>query len=1188
MKMRISSLIVLCLLLVVQSLFAQDPRGSIVGIVTDPTGLIIPNVPVEVTNVAMGTKALIKTNESGYYQASLLIPGLYRVTAELQGFKKTVRDNIEVRVNDRLEINVMLEVGGTEQSVTVTESTPQMTTESGSIGSVVNSQQIRDLPLSYGNPFALIAVSTGTGFLGSPRLDRPFEPTHIANFSMNGTNGDRSDITLDGAPATSRANGGQVTASYVPPTDILAEFKVQTAVFDAAAGNTEGGVTNFSIKSGTNAFHGTGYYGWTRKDFWANDFFNNRLGKDRPDFSFNRYGGSIGGPVTLPKIYDGKNKTFFLFGYEGIRDSRPRYDATTPQVPTAEMKKGDFSSLLAPAAGGQTCVAATTYNCYQIFNPFTRKAVGSRFQEDPFAGNIIPSSLFNPVGKTILDKYYPAATSTANADGSNNLQQADLAETARYYNFTTRIDQNISDRQRMFGRFSMYRRSSDYNNYFHNDATGIVFLFDSYNGVLDHTFVLTPTTILDVRYGYNRFIRGSDGNANSAGFDLTQLGFPASYNSLIPPSVRRFPRIDLTGYIGTAFTGEYRPTDIHNLAASVTKSISKHSLRGGVDWRSYRQNDGFFSNDQTGRFIFDSSYTKGPLDNATAAPNSFGQSVAALLLGLPSSSSVINRTADYAEQSMTYGVYFQDDWKITPKLTINLGVRWEMETPMTERYGRSVQTFDPKAAQPFAAAVLANYTKNPLAVPAAQFNVNGGLVFSNGGDLYHTPKTNFMPRFGFAYQLPKDTVVRGGFGAFNGFLGQRRGDVIQTGFSRSTTFNAFGTDNTTIVRTLSNPWPDGILEPVGSAQGAQTNIGQAISFYNQDPKVPVNYRWQVGLQHQFKGSVLVEANYVGNKGYRIELTRNINGLSNQYLSTSPFRDNTTNAFVTASIANPFAGVTLPIGTPSGYAASTISRQTLLLPFPQFGSITTTTNEGYSWYHGIQFRAEKRFSHGLSLVGNYTFSKFMDATELLNAGDAAPTHQISASDIPHRITSSVIYSLPFGKGRKLAGNLNGWADRLVGGWEATGIWAFQSGTPLPFGSYSTTATTNSGDFFWASIDPATAYLPLNDRSIDRGWFNQSAFVTVASAQPVTHLRVNPYRYTSLRGPRQNNVDLSVIKDVRISEGVKARFSAQALNAFNHPLFPNPNLTYTASQFGLIAPSTQNNYPRRLQLELKFIF
>jgi hypothetical protein len=486
---------------------------------------------------------------------------------------------------------------------------------------------------------------------------------------------------------------------------------------------------------------------------------------------------------------------------------------------------------------------------------------------------------------------------------------------------------------------------------------------------------------------------------------------------------------------------------------------------------------------------------------------------------------------------------------------------------------------------PFAAAAQSAFAANPIGVPGAGFQVRGGLTYNIGGPLYHTPKDNFLPRFGFAYQLPANSVVRGGFGMYGGFLGQRRGDVIQTGYTRQTPFNPFAPDNVTIVNTLSDPFPNGVLDPVGSSQGPLTNIGQSISFFNQNPKVPVNYRWQIGVQHQFRGGVLVEAAYVANKGVRYEITRNLNALPAQYLSTLPFRDNTQNAFLTASLPNPFAGLDVPAGTPTGFTAQTTSRQSLLLPFPQFGAVNTTTNEGYSWYHSLQLRAEKRFAQGLTLNANYTWSKMMQATELLNAGDPAPTRMISDQDIPHRIASTAIYQLPFGKGRKFGSHWGRWGNGLASGWEVSAIWTLQSGTPLNFGSYSATTSTNNGDFFFA--DPSLIVLPGDQRGPEL-WFNPAGFVTAAAAQPASHLRVNPYRFSWLRGPRQNNFDVSLIKDTTIGDRYRIRFNAQALNALNHPLLPTPQLSVTSPTFGQITGSNQANYPRRLQLELKLLF
>src|SRR3954447_9846758 len=440
MPRRITTTLLLLISVVLSTSYGQETRGTILGRVTDPTGAGIPNADVKIVNQAMGTTVALTSNAEGIYSAPLLLPGMYKITASARGFKTFVREGVQLQVADRLEVNAPLEVGGAEQTVTVSGTPELMNTETASVGNVVTSQQIQDLPLAYGNPFSLIGVASGASFTGNPKLNRPFEPTHIVGFAMDGTRGNRSDVTLDGAPATATANANEVIASYVPITDMLTEFRVQTATFDAAVGNTEGGVTNLMIKSGTNDFHGTAYYSITRKSLWANDFFNNSLGRERGDYRFNRPGFTIGGPVWIPKLYNGKNKTFFQFGYEDIHDSRPRFDATTPQVPTPAMKNGDFSSLL--ALGPQ----------YQIYNPYTRRLVNGRYVEDAFPNNIIPSTLWNPVGKAILDKYYSNPTSPGNAAGQNNLLEPDLAERAKYYNATVRVDQNIGERQRLYTR----------------------------------------------------------------------------------------------------------------------------------------------------------------------------------------------------------------------------------------------------------------------------------------------------------------------------------------------------------------------------------------------------------------------------------------------------------------------------------------------------------------------------------------------------------------------------------------------------------------------------------------------------------------------------------------------------------------------------------------------------------------
>ncbi len=1149
---------------------AQEARGTIVGTVTDATGSIVPAAPVQVLNKAMGTVLALQTNDAGIYTANYLLPGLYQVTVELTGFKRVVRDNIEVRVGDRLTVDIKLEVGATEQSITVSEETPLLSTESASLGSVVDGRRVQELPIPHGNPYFLIGLASGVSFTRDPRLDRPFEPTHIVGYTMDGTRANRSDVTIDGAVATATANPGEVISSYVPPADLVAEFKVQTATFDASFGQTEGGVTNISLKSGANALHGTMYYTNMTPGLFANDYFANANNIPRPDFFYHRWGATAGGPVWLPKLYNGRNRTFFMYGYEGILEARPRNNGT-PTVPTNEMKNGDFSRLL--AAG----------NNFQIYDPFTRRAVaGGRFQQDPFPGNIIPSRLFNPIAKKVLDTYYPSPLQPGNADGTQNYLRPELVEEADYYTHSVRIDHNLTQNNRMYGRYSWYNRTSTYNDYFDNPATGTYFWFISKSGVIDDVHTFNATTVLNVRYGYNRFIRGTDGKPSNIGFDLTTLGFPASYNNLIPPDVRRFPRFDIAGYQGTAQGGESRPNDIHSLNATLSKTLRTHAIKFGAEFRSYRETQRFFGNDMTGRFNFDATWTRGPLDNSPTSPSQLGQSVAAFLLGLPSASnSLVAINASYAEQSVSWAYFVHDDWKVNNKLTLNLGLRWEYDGPLTERFNRSVRTFDPTYIQPFEAAARAAYANNPTSeVPPSAFNVRGGLTFAGVGgeprELYFTPKNNWMPRIGFAYRVANKTVLRGGYGMFFGFLGQRRGDVIQTGFSRNTNFIPSQDNGLTFIATLSNPFPNGLLQPVGAGQGYQTSVGQSITSFDSNPVRPYMQRWQLNIQREFGGGYVFDIGYVGNRGTDIEIGQNLNVTPQQYLSRSRVRDNATINYLSANLANPFRGI-LPEGASGTFTGANLGRERLLRPFPQFDAVNHSRFDGYSWYHSLQMNLERRFARGYTIGLNYTFSKFMQATETLQSDDLRPTEVISDLDRPHRLTFSGIWELPFGRGKALAKDISPLANVFIGGWQLGGVYTFQSGAPI-----------NWGNIIFYGADVKAIGLSPAERSVGR-WFNTGAgFERAAALQLDRNIRYFPLRFGFLRAHNVNNYDLSIIKNNRLWEGGNLQLKGEFLNAFNHPLFPAPNTTPTAGAFGSAVASTQANYARRIQLQARLVF
>ncbi len=1147
---------------------AQDARGALVGKVLDPSGAVISRATVQVTNQAMGTRLSLVTSDSGLYQASFLLPGLYRVAVEHPGFKKFVRAGIELRVNDRLEVEIRLELGSSDQSVTVTGDTPLLNTESASLGTVIDGRRVTELPIPHGNPYFLIGLAAGVSFTRDPRLDRPFEPTHIVGYAMDGTRANRSDVTIDGAVSTATAGGGEIIASYVPPADIVQEFKVQTSTFDASFGQTEGGVTNISLKSGTNKLHGTAYYTNMTKALFANDFFANANRVPLPDFYYHRWGASTGGPVLLPKIYNGKNRTFFMWGYEGIKEARPRNNGT-PTVPSQEMKTGDFSRLLALNSN------------YQIYNPFTRRTVaGGRFQQDPFPGNRIPASLFNPIGKKVLDTYYPAPRTAGNPDGTQNFLRPDLLETANYYTHSIRVDHSISERHRVFARVSWYDRNSNYNNFFDNAATGEAFQFASRAGVFDDVYNITPTTILNVRYGYNRFIRVTNSNEASRGFDITSLGFPAAYNNLIDADTRRFPRFDIAGYQGTSIGGEFRPNDTHSLNLQLQKASGTHFWKTGMEFRSYRENTKFFANSQTGQFNFDSSWTRGPLDNAPNAPGQLGQSVAALLLGLPASSSFVSRAASYAEQSLSWGFFFHDDWKVNSKLTLNLGLRWEFESPLTERFNRSIRGLDFTTPQPFEAAARAAYARNPTPeLAATNFNVRGGLTFAgingNPRGLYQIPRVNLMPRLGMAYKLNSKTVLRSGYGIFYGFLGQRRGDVNQSGFSRNTNFVPTLDNGLTFISTLSNPYPNGILEPLGAAQGQQTFVGNSISFFNEKPVMPQMQRWQAGFQRQIGQAFVLEGTYVGNRGTHIEIGQNLNVTPQRYLSTSPVRDQATINYLSTNLPNPFIGL-MPPGASGTFTGANLSRERLLRPYPQFDAVNQSRFDGYSWYHSAQFTLEKRFSRGYTVSGTYTLSKFMQATETYQADDLRPTEVISDLDRPHRVVVSGIYELPFGRGRHFGAQTNALVSRLIGGWQVSGVYTFQSGAPINWGNIIFNGNIND------------IRLPSGEQGVNR-WFNTNAgFERNAALQLGNNIRTFPLRFGFIRADQTNNYDLSMIKNTQIREGFNAQFRFEALNAFNTVLLPAPNTTPSVAAFGQAISSNQANYPRRIQLTLKFIF
>ncbi len=1144
------------------AVFAQESRGTIIGRVADSTGAVLPGVKVEINNTATNVTTAATTNEDGRFSVPFLLPGAYRVTAEKTGFKRFVQTGVEVRVSETVELNVALQAGELSEAVEISSTTPLLDTAGSSLGQVIDERRVQELPLFAGNPMELTLIATGVVNSTDMRLRKAGFNNAPSQFSSDGNGQFNNDFTIDGIPNNFPVGNGQSRVAFSPPVYSVKEFKIQTSSYDAAVGRTIGALTNVNTASGGNGLHGEVHW-WERNSFLdAANFFNNKNNTKRTSYGDHRFGASAGGPVRIPKVYNGTDKTFWYFAWESNRWSDS--GSLTATVPTAKQRQGDFSDLLK--------INAT----YQLFNPFTTRpaTTAGRFQRDPFPNNVIPTNLLNPVALKILN-YYPLPNQTGTADGRNNYFQAyKILES--YDVYMARFDHAFSERHRMFARVHYdtwtERKGLTGNTFFSRDVNGIQLNRNNAGLALDDVYSFSPTFVTNVRYGitYQKFPE----KRFSQGTDLASLGFSSNLISqLLDPTLATVPRIQLGGFatLSPWESGDGTNTGlIHSLANTNTWLLGKHNLRLGADIRFYRSFGNRFQTDIAPDFNFgtSASFLRGPLDNAAAAP--LGQDLAAFLLGIPAGS--MSRSASFAAQDKFFGFFLQDDFKLSRKLTLNLGLRYELETPITERFNRLVAGFAFGQSNPLEAAAKAAYANNPIPeLAAANFRVQGGLQFVNQGDNGRSPfkgeKNNFLPRFGLAWQPFEKLVVRGGYGLFYDTLGVNTTAPIQTGFSQSTPIQASLDNGQTYVATFANPFPNGLIPAPGSSAGLLTNIGQNISFFDPNLKQAYAQRWSLGIQYELPFGFIFDSAYVANRGTRIAVSRNYNATPNRYLSTLATRDQTTINFLSQQFPNPFRGLNSIFG-------ANISREQLLRPYPHFGTVTVEEPIGYSWYHSLQSKIEKRFAQGLTFQLAYTWSKQMDATEFLNAGDALPYETISGGDRTHRVAASGIVELPFGKGRKFANNLSRWADTVVGGWQIAYVMQRQSGPPIGFGNV----------IFTGDIKNIT--LPKDARDVDR-WFNTDAgFNKNAAQQLASNLRTFPLRFNGLRGDDQQRWDFSLSKKFAITERVNASFRAEAFNAFNHVNFSTPNTSPTDTNFGRIT-GTQSA-ARSWQFALKITY
>ena len=1167
MKLHTASAI---LLLVPLAVVCQESRATILGRVADSSGAVVVGAKVQATNVATNTGAASVTNEQGNYEMPYLLPGVYKVQVELTGFKKSVRDGIELRVADRMTLDFTLELGPVSESIVVTGETPLLESATASIGMIMDQQRIAQLPVVGGNPFYLARLSPGVISSGGRGAGNPMDQGSGADIIVNGTRTDTSEVTLDSSPNMSQRN-----TSFSPPQDLVQEFKIHTATFDASLGHSAAAVTNVSTKSGTNTLHGTGYFNDSRVR--AVPWFTNRFIYDPQtgpvteekkrrtleSWLHQRWGATMSGPVVIPRVFNGRSSTFWTMGWEGLYIVRNL--GFTGTVPTPEQQRGDFSPLL--KLGSR----------YQIYDPATiAPAPQGRFSRQPLPGNIIPPSRLDPVALKILT-YWPQPNQPGTVDGRQNyFRSQDIKRHNR--SLLGRLDHNFSQNHRLFFRGN----NSQYDNTAQTMPTiaaGDITDRTGYGFVLDDVYVFNPGLLLNLRYG----VTSQDQIASrySQGFDLLSLGFPESLLREIRtknnPAGLAFPLVVVDGSTYTDIGdngGNTYSTYYHAWAGTVTKITGDHSFRLGGEYRLMRENGYGFGN-VAPRLEFGIGWTRGPMDNSPGAP--IGQGLASLLLGRPTGGR-INTNASRAEQSTFAAFFIQDDWRLTSRLTINVGLRYEYESPSTERFNRTIRGFDFQTASPIAAQALANYAKAPIAeVPAASFRTLGGLLFAGAGGqprgLWSADRNNFAPRIGLAFQLNPKTVLRAGYGVFYDVVGIDRQDVNQGGFNQPTNVIASLDNGLTFRATLRNPFPDGLQAPTGAAEGLRTFLGRGVSFFNEKPLNPYMQRWSFSVQRELPLRALIEAAYVGNRGTKLVVTRELNPTPRQYLSTLPVRDQATIDYLGEQVPNPFYGIPEFVG--SGLGNVRTSRAQLLRPYPQFQGITADLPIGYSYYHSLQVRSEKRLAQGFTFQAAWTWSKFMAARTFLNDSDPVPEEVISDQDYTHRFVLSGIFELPFGRGKLLGGNAGRLLNYFIGGWQFQGWFEGQTGDTLGFGN-----AIFNGDLH-------DIPLPVSERRAER-WFNTEAgFERDNQKQLNNNIQTFPSRFSGIRSDGINNFDLSLFKSFRVREKLKAQFRMEAFNTLNHVQFDAPNTGPASTTFGTITVE-KGHGQRQLTFGLKLLF
>ncbi|HTB91332.1 MAG TPA: carboxypeptidase-like regulatory domain-containing protein [Candidatus Sulfotelmatobacter sp.] len=1213
-------------------LAAQTTYGSIAGTVSDSSGAAIADAQVTLTNLATTEKRVAQSGSDGLYAFVNLLPSRYSIVAEKTGFKRVTRPELIVEVGQSVRIDVTLQVGDVNQTIEVTSETPLLQAETSSIGQVVEERKATELPLNGRNVFNLITLAPAVVPQGSSGgTPVGVNPFGWGNYQVNGSFGNESAEYLDGQPL----NIGYINLPVVIPTqDSIQEFKVQTSNLGADWGKFSGGVINLSTKSGSNGLHGEAYEYLRNKVLDANDFFLNKAGQARPPFTQNQFGANAGGPLIIPHVYNGKDKTFWFFSWEGFRLRTGSAFTTTVPDPKTESNfaGGDFSSLCATGFTGPGGVCADRDKngnlTDQIFDPCggtVATAVACpnyKGSPTPFAGNIIPTARLNPTSLALL-KFIPPATGTGtpgtigNNFFTNNFTTA-TSGGGNQNQVVGRMDQRITDNQHIFFRITYWNVLD-----LPVDPLGTGLCadrcsekYESTAPSLGYNWTVTPNTIVGInaslsRFAYNRAPKNS-------GFDLTTIGWPAQYNAAIPSGARTPPTPCIFNFADniTCSQGQSFITDRNtqwDLSPNVTLVRGRHTVKLGFQLEIGRDNyaqtnvgSGAFAFCGAGLSCFSSfsfaDFMLGFADNPSSVENHFfGQAIVPALV---------------AGQQIYRGFYVDDTFRLTNKLTLNLGLRYELQGPWSERFNRQSE-FDPTALSWLASPGVSAGLTNVPGLPGLKGDV--ALVNTSQRTNIPLPKDNVSPRLGFAYSWDAKTVIRGGYGIFWVPNYVSFGLNPNNDFVNDATTSYTGTINGTVpVNTINTPFVPEVVPPVGRTLGAlgtsmyATQVVQnfTIADYHDHPAAYIQ-QWNINIQRNLPWNFFVSAAYVGSKGTHLALyDSQIDQIGDNFLASAATqcaaqvtatgkRCDATGVTLLQSVPNPFFDPTT--NTAFALSGPTTTVGQLSRPYPQFTGLKLGGQGDYdSIYHSLQLTVERRFAGAGSLLVAYTNSKLItNADTLTNWLEAATgsiqdfnnlkgERSLSSQDVPQRLVISYVLDLPFGHGKRYISNATGAVDKLVSGWGVDGVTVFQKGFPLVFTNGNPNYTTQFGGGsrpnFVSGCSKGAPSGGLGNKLNE--WFNTACFVSPADFTFGNESRTDP----TLRGSGVNNFDFALFKRTQFGPDNRLglEFRTEFFNLFNRTQFAPPNTSVGSANFGVVTSTAAGTNPRLIQFGLKFIF